>query len=100
MTQSSLCVLVALLMVSSGMVFADEPTLIDPETTVVTVDDAKLSAGMILVPVGGEFKEWWQGHGHDEETQKRVRTQIKKFAEPTIDDQILRAMYDQVLGPV
>ncbi len=97
MSRFGLCVVAVLWMLSCGMAGADEPALIDPETTVVTVDGVKLSAGMILVPVGGEFKEWWRGNGHDAETQKRVRAKLDEYATLAIDDEILRAMYDKIL---
>ena len=72
---------------------ADDAALIDPSTTIVTVDGVALSAGLILVPAGKDLEKWWAGEGHDSETQARVRTALDTHSEAAVDTELLRAMF-------
>ena len=75
---------------------ADDAVLLDPSTTIVTVDGVQLSAGLILVPVGKDFQKWWAGEGHDSETQQRVRKALATYSEAAIDTELLRAMLSNI----
>ena len=81
----------ALLCVCWGPARADDTALIDPSTTIVTVDGVKLSAGLILVPAGKDLEKWWAGEGHDSETQERVRKELDTYSEAAVDTELLRA---------
>ena len=83
----------ALLCVGRGPVRADDTALIDPSTTIVTVDGVPLSAGLILVPAGKDLEKWWAGEGHDSETQERVRKELDTHSEAAVDTELLRAMF-------
>ncbi len=81
----------ALLCVCWGPARADDTALIDPSTTIVTVDGVKLSAGLILVPAGKDLEKWWAGEGHDSATQERVRKELDTHSEAAVDTELLRA---------
>ena len=83
----------ALLCVCWGPARADDTALIDPSTTIVTVDGVKLSAGLILVPAGKDLEKWWAGEGHDSATQERVRKELDTYSEAAVDTELLRAMF-------
>ena len=89
----SLCLACGLVLldVCRGAVGADDAALIDPSTTIVTVDGVALSAGLILVPAGKDLEKWWAGEGHDSETQARVRTALDTHSEAAVDTELLRA---------
>ena len=78
---------------SCGSARAEEAALIDPSTTIVTVDGVPLSAGHILVPAGKDLTEWWAGRGHDAATQQRVRTGLEQHSEAAIDTELQLAMF-------
>ena len=89
----SLCLACGLVLldVCRGAVGADDAALIDPSTTIVTVDGVALSAGLILVPAGKDLEKWWAGEGHDSETQARVRKALDTHSEAAVDTELLRA---------
>ncbi len=86
----------ALLCVCWGPARADDTALIDPSTTIVTVDGVKLSAGLILVPAGKDLEKWWAGEGHDSETQARVRKELATHSEAAVDTELLRAALSNI----
>ena len=78
---------------SCGSARAEEAELIDPSTTIVTVNGVPLTAGHILVPAGKDLAEWWAGRGHDASTQQRVRAGLEQHSEAAVDTELVRAMY-------
>ena len=78
---------------SCGPARAEEAVLIDPSTTIVTVNGVPLTAGHILVPAGKDLAEWWAGRGNDAATQQRVRSRLERHSEAAVDTELLRAMF-------